>query len=153
MSDNNKERLDALLLKRGNTLERTLNFNDNFNQFYHHLYEVCTFLNNELEQKTKESLRLFRDNPYERTASIFFVMVQLFLLNGRRKAFNLDNTENFPFIKFEGDEFTGYVKSTIIFRELVTKECEYSITELLEKDKVFEIMLSFLDVIYSLYDK
>jgi len=152
MNDKIEQRLNTLLLKRSKVMEKEINFNDNFDNFFNNLHEVIKNLNNVLEQRTREGLRLFRENPYQRNTSRFFAMVQLFMLNDRN-AYNLNNSETFPLIKFEGDEITCNVKSTIIYRNVVNKTNEYAIKDLLDKDKVSEVILNFLDTIYSLNDK
>ena len=151
MIDKNQEKLNQLLDKRRSKLESVSNFYEYFDKFaYLYLKEVVMIIDDELENKTNESLRIFSENPYDRTESRFFIMVQLFMRSHRRNTFFLDNSENHPMIKFEGDEFTGNVKSTISFGSKLNRTKEYPVMELNDKNKVFEIMLNFLDTIYSL---
>ncbi len=151
MIDKNQEKLNQLLAKRSSKLESVSNFYEYFDKFaYLHLKEVVMKIDEELESKTNESLRIFSENPYDRTESRFFVMVQLFMRSHKRNTFFLDNSENHPTIKFEGDEFTGTVKSTISFGSKLNRSREFPVVELNNRDKVFEIMVTFLDTIYSL---
>lgn len=151
MINKNEEKLRQLLEKRKGKLEGVSNFYEYFDKFaYIYLKEVVWEINNKMEIETSESLRLFNENPYDRNESRFYTMVQLFMRSHRKSHFFLDNSENYPLIKFEGDEFTGMVKSTINFGKKVNEVKEYSVIELNNKEKVFELMLNFLDVIYSL---
>lgn len=150
MENKNEKKLEALINLRSKKLEGLQNFREYFERFaYFHLKDVVSFIDDKLEMTTRESLKIFTDHPYQKSPSQFFVMVQLFAQNQRRSHFFLDNSENFPMIMFEGDEFTGSVKSTILFGKKINKSREYSVTELYNKDKVFEIILDFLDTIYS----
>lgn len=151
MEDRNLQRLNSLLDQRMSKIEGVRNFYEYFEKFaYLYLKDVVRTIDNELEVKTNESLRFFSENPYEKVSSPFFVMVQLFTNNYRRNSFLLDQSENFPLIKFEGNEFSGNVKATIVFGDKVNKSKEYSISDLNNRDKVFEIMINFLDVIYNI---
>ena len=77
-------------------------------------------------------------------------MAQLVSPNIRARSFILDNYENTPLIKFEGDEFLAKVKSTISFGTKLNKVEEYYARELTDKNKVFEIMFNFLATITNL---
>jgi len=151
MIDKNRERLNQLLIERSRNLDKVSYFYDYFDQFaYLYLKEVVMTINNEIENKVNDSLMIFSDHPYESSDSRFFVMVQLFVHNQRRNAPFLNNSENYPLIKFEGDEFSGNVKSTISFGNKLNQVTEYSVTELTDKDKIFEIILNFLDAVYNI---
>ena len=151
MENKNEKKLEALINLRRNKLEGLQHFYEYFERFaYFHLKDVVGYIDAKLEMATRENLKIFSDHPYQKSPSQFFVMVQLFAQNQRRNPFFLDNSENYPMIMFEGDEFTGNVKSTILFGKKINKSREYSVIELNNKDKVFEIVLEFLDTIYSL---
>ena len=149
MIDKNRERLNQLLEKRSKKLENVLHFQEHFQNFKYYLSEIIETINTEISNKTNEHLMLFADNPYKNSDSRFFAMVQLFLLGHRRNAFLLDNSENNPLIEFKGDEFTGNVRYTIIFGDNIILNEECPITQLLDKDIIFEIILNFLDIIYN----
>lgn len=151
MEDKNIKKLDLLLNQRKTKIEGMRNFYEYFEKFaYLYLKDTVRFIDLQLEVKTNENLRIFSEHPYEKSQSPFFVMVQLFSHSHRRNSFILDNSENLPTIKFEGDEFTGNVKSTITFGKKLNRSKDYAVSELNNKDKVFEIMLNFLDTIYNL---
>lgn len=151
MENKNLARLESLIKKRRTKLESVSNFYEYFEKFaFFYLREVVIEIDDRLDMETHESLRFFSENPYSKNETRFFVMVQLFMRSHKRNSFYLDNSEIFPSIKFEGDEFTGTVKSTIFFKDKTFKSTEYSIMDLNNKEKVFEIMLNFLETIYNI---
>ena len=77
-------------------------------------------------------------------------MVQLVSNHHRRNSFYLDNISNFPTISFDGDEFTGTVMVRYNFENKINKKFEYDISNLKNEETVIDILLDFLDKIYSL---
>ncbi|WP_282014210.1 hypothetical protein [Marinifilum flexuosum] len=151
MNTNSQKKLEELLKKRIQKLESVNNFYEYFEKFaFLNLRNVVKTIDSKLEMTTNESLRIFSEHPYENVNSRYFVMVQLFGNSHRRNGFLLDNTENFPQIKFEGDEFNGNIKATILFGKKINKSKVYSISSLNSEEKVFDIMLNFLEEIYNL---
>ena len=150
---NNKQiqKLDALVSKRQEKIESLNNFGMYFEKFsYSILKKVVTIINNKLESFSNEGLRIFYDNPYENKRTRYFVMVQVTLGSNKRNTFLLDNTISLPSLLFEGDEFTGRVKSTSSFESKINKTAEHEIIRLTDEDYVTDITLDFLDKIYSL---
>lgn len=151
MDIEDQKKLQKLIDKRRQKLESVNNFYDYFEKFaFINLRTVVQYIDDELEMNTNESLRIFSEDPYENVSSRYFVMVQLFINSQRRNKFYLDNTENFPQIKFEGDEFSGTVKSTITFGKKLNKSKEYSVDQLTSEKFVFDIMLNFLETVYNI---
>jgi len=150
---NNKQllKLSALLTKRQEKIESLNNFGEYFEKFsYSTLKKVVSIINDKLEAFSNEGLRIFYDNPYENKRTRNFVMVQLISSSYRRNVFLLDNTMSFPSLLFEGDEFTGRVKATTSFESKLNQSVEYEIIRLTDEDYVSDIVLDFLDTIYSL---
>lgn len=150
---NNKQiqKLEYLLAKRKQKIESLNNFDAYFEKFsYSILKRVTIEINNKLEIINTEGLRIFNEHPYENRRTRYFVMLQLLPGSYRRSNFFLDNTTSFPSLIFEGDEFTGKVKSTISFDSKLSMTSEYEIVKLTEDEFVSEIVINFLDTIYSL---
>jgi hypothetical protein len=151
MNTNNQKKLQDLLKKRLHKLENLNNFYDYFEKFaFIKLRNVVKRIDNDLNRTTSESLKIFSDNPYLNTNSRYFVMVQLLINSNRNHDFFLDNTEKFPLIKFEGDEFSGNVTATILFGDRINKTKSYPISYLTSEENIYEIILNFLETIYNL---
>lgn len=146
----NQRKLDEILKKREQKMQSVHNFHEYFEKFaFYNLRKVVEKIDFELNVRTGESLRYFNENPYEKINTRFFVMVQLLTNSYRRNNFYLDNTENFPLIKFEGDEFRGVVVETISLGKQLIRNKEYQISQLNSEEFVFEIIVNFLEVIYN----
>jgi hypothetical protein len=154
MNNKQKEKLELIIAKRMNRIESLNFFGQYFEEFaYSVLKKAIYVINARLEGITAENLRIFYENPYENKRNRFFVMVQLFsntYNNNQRSNFLLDYTQAFPSLLFEGDEFTGKVLSSIKFENKINLVREIEITKLKDEDTVNEILIDFLDKIYSL---
>lgn len=145
------QKLEQLLDKRKQKLESINYFAEYFEEFsYSILKRVVSNINSRLDEFTNEGLRVFFENPYENKRSRFYVMVQLISNHHRRNNFYLDNTNAFPILSFEGDEFTGKVTVIYNFENKINKKSEYDIVALKNEETVADIILDFLDKIYSL---
>lgn len=149
MNENQKQKLDSLLKTRKAKAEAIKNFYDYF-EIFTDVLRSCVFdIDQKLRETTYESLRIFFENPYKNSKSRNFVMVQLLLDSHKRNNFFLDNTENFPVLQFEGDEFQGNIKVSIVFNK-ITKVKDYDITSLQSKDNINEVLINFLETIYEI---
>ena len=151
MNAKQNERLGQLLDKRRQKLESINYFGEYFEEFsYSILKNTVNDINFRISEFNNEVLRIFYENPYENKRSRFYVMVQLVSNHHRRNSFYLDNISNFPTISFDGDEFTGTVMVRYNFENKINKKFEYDISNLKNEETVIDILLDFLDKIYSL---
>lgn len=150
MNNKQLQKLELLLSKRQQKVESLNNFDAYFEKFsYSILKRVSMEINERLEPLSNEGIRIFNEHPYENRRTRYFVMLQLISGHYKRNNFFLDNTTSFPSLLFEGDEFSGRVKSTINFEGKINSSTEYEIIHLIEEDFVTEIVINFLDTVYS----
>lgn len=151
MNNSQKDKLERVLAKRIQKLESVNFFSQYFEEFAYTILKKAVYLvNSRLESITSENLRIFTENPYINKRSRYFVMVQLFSRGHQRNTFLLDNTQAFPSLVFEGDEFTGTVHSVIQFENKINTSTQHNIAKLRDEDYVTGIVIDFLDQIYSL---
>jgi hypothetical protein len=113
------------------------------------LKEVTQFINDKLESSTQDFLKIYYDDPISFLNTQYFAQIQL--SGGYSKnRYNLINEETNPMIKFEGDETNGQVK---VFQRLKSEKNfkeigKYYINQL-DKEKTTEILINFLDTVFS----
>jgi hypothetical protein len=150
MNSNQLQKLELLLSKRKQKVESLNNFDAYFEIFsYSILKQVSKDINERLETSSNEGIRIFNEHPYENRRTRYFVMLQLISSSYKRNNFFLDNTTSFPSLLFEGDEFRGKVKSTINFEGKINSFTEHDVIHLINEDYVTEILINFLDTVYS----
>ncbi|GGE49245.1 hypothetical protein EV200_10917 [Pedobacter psychrotolerans] len=151
MNEKQEVKLNQLLEKRIKRLESINYFAEYFEEFsYSILKKAVIKINEKLQAYTQEALRVFFENPFENKRTRFYVMIQLISNNHGRNNFYLDNTMNFPTIEFEGDEFTGKVLVKYSFENKIKSQKEYDMNHLRDDSYASEIILDFLEKIYSL---
>lgn len=150
MNQENLFKLHQFLESRKSKLESVAKFFEDFDQFaFLYLKDAVQSIDNELQLKTSDSLRFFSENPYEKNGTHFFVMVQLFKRTPQRNGFYLDQSNLYPSIQFQGDEFSGMVKVTIKQGAKIFSTTTYPVAELCTEGKNFELLLGFLETIYT----
>lgn len=149
MNDIQKQKLETLLRDRKLKIEFIRNFDEYFDIFVHRtLKNVVSEINSQLIDASNEILRVFNDDPYEKSGSRYFAMVQIISESNRRNHFYLDNTISFPSISFIGNELTGKVKVSTKIKEGPTKSREHEIKELNDV-LTADILIEFISTIYS----
>lgn len=151
MNQKQKEKLLQMLRKRSLKIESIRHFDDFFNRFSHMiLKKAINEINESLSDLTSESLRVFFEDPYEDVRSRYFIMIQLISEQNRRNNFYLDNTRHFPSLSFEGNEISGKIKILTKIQEDSKSSTEIEIDQLIEGNKVYDILIDFLDKIYKM---
>ncbi|MAQ39631.1 hypothetical protein [Mesonia oceanica] len=150
MDINKIQKLEKLLQERSKKIESIRHFDEYFERFAHfQLKNILNEVNNKLYDYTNESLRLFFEDPYDVVKTRHFVMIQLISEHNRRSHFYLDNTRHFPSLTFEGDEISGTVKITTKIKANASSGSELEIGAL-DEDKIFDLILRFLDNVYKI---
>ena len=148
MDNSQKEKLIELLNKRSKKIESIQHFDEYFDKLVRQsLRKVVSEVNDILITKTNETLRIFLEDPYEPSKVRFFAMIQLMSEQYRKNNFFSDNSKSMPSLIFEGDEFDGKVKIWTRIKDRKTGSL-YEVDKLNEQ-KIFDILISFIDEIYK----
>ncbi|QQM28269.1 hypothetical protein [Elizabethkingia sp. M8] len=146
MNTKQQERLNQILKKRSENIESIRFFEDYFEKLtYGIIKKAISEINDSLMMSSNEMLRLFNDNPYEHTRGRYFIMIQLFTETDRRRSVFFDNTNNFPSLIFEGNEFKANVDTYIKINEKKENLKSFPIAELISGDKVYDLLIDFLE--------
>lgn len=151
MNSKQKEKLEVILIKRNQNIESIRFFDDFFDRLtFEIIKKAISEINDSLMTSSNEMLRIFNDNPYEHIKSRYFVMIQLFTEIDRRRSVFFENTTNFPSLIFEGNEFKATVNTYIKINDKKESEKSFLITELLNSDKVYDLLIEFLEKSFNI---
>jgi hypothetical protein len=150
MNDELNRKLSVIIAKRKENLVNIVQFDELFFVFAKKtLKGVTQFINDKLEGPTQDFLKIYYDDPLSFMNTQYFVQIQL---SGgfSKNRYNLINEETNPVIKFEGDETNGQVK---VYQKLKGEKDfkeigKYAINQL-NKEKTTEILIDFLDIVFS----
>jgi len=148
--ENELERLENILVKKESKINELRNFESHFEEFAHRkLQKAILQVNNLLARHSYDQLKLFLDDPYDRTTNRYFAMVQ-FLFNKNDWDSFLDDTERFPSLVFIGDDLKGRImvqerSGTRIRSKLIAQD---SIMEY-NDELILKHLVDFVDRVYS----